>query len=316
MIDVNQKLLVVKDLSKTYKSKGLTVKAVDDLSFTLKKGETLSIVGESGCGKSTTGKLICRLIDADTGLVTFNNSDILQLSHREFRKIRPKIQMVFQDPYSSLNPRMTIRKLLEEPIKLDKTLILPEINKKINELITVVGLDLEDLDKYPHEFSGGQRQRISIARAIANEPQLMICDEPVSALDLLTQGHMLNLLKNLQKKYGFSYLFISHDLSVVKHISDRIGIMYQGSLGEMGQRDQVFNTPKHPYTKLLLDAMLSLSTTEALPAIEVVEKDENRKRSQCKFALLCSKFNEQCISNRVKLERYKNEHHVACCLYT
>lgn len=308
-------LLVVKNLSKSFKSKGLVTKAVENLSFNIKAGETFSLVGESGCGKSTTGRLILRLIDVDSGQIVFNGINILDLSKKELREIRPELQMIFQDPYSSLNPRMSIRKLLEESIRIDKKLSEQEVKDKSKELITVVGLELEDLDKYPHEFSGGQRQRISIARAISNKPKLIICDEPVSALDLLTQAQMLNLLKDLQKKYNFSYLFISHDLSVVKHISDRIGIMYRGSIVELGKREDIFNSPRHPYTQLLLDSMLSLDFKEDLPELLKLDKSSQRKKSSCKFASRCPKFNENCMLDKIELKELERGHYVRCSLY-
>lgn len=314
MVEVRD-ILVVNRLSKSFQSKGLLTKAVDNLSFSIKSGETFSIVGESGCGKSTTGRLILRLIDTDSGEINFNGIDILNLSKKELRGIRPELQMIFQDPYSSLNPRMSIRALLEEPIKMNKKLSPKEVKDKCSELISIVGLEIEDLDKYPHEFSGGQRQRISMARAISNNPRLIICDEPVSALDLLTQAQMLNLLKDLQKRYGFSYLFISHDLSVVKHISDRIGIMYKGSMVELGDRDDIFYNPKHPYTQLLLDSMLSLDSKDSLPDIESIKYSIQRRKSHCKFALHCSKFNEKCIANKIELKELEKEHYVACSLY-
>ncbi len=309
-------ILVVKNLSKTFTSKGISTRAVDNLSFNVKQGETFSIAGESGCGKSTTGKLILRLIDADVGEIYFKNVNILSLSKREFRKIRPEIQMIFQDPYSSLNPRMNIRKLLEEPIRMNKSLTNKEVDNRCKELISVVGLKAEDLSKYPHEFSGGQRQRISIARAIANNPSLIICDEPVSALDLLIQAQMLNLLKDLQSRYGFSYLFISHDLSVVKHISNRVGIMYKGSIVELGHRYDIFNDPKHPYTKLLLNSVLSLEPNDSLPVIKAIaNKGIERKGSCCKFAMRCPSFSERCLSNKVELKKLKETHYVACSMY-
>jgi len=308
-------ILVVNKLSKNFQSKGLLTKAVDNLSFSIKSGETFSLVGESGCGKSTTSRLILRLIDADSGEINFNGKDILNLSKKEFREIRPELQMIFQDPYSSLNPRMSIRKLLEEPIKMNKKLSSKEVKDKCDELISIVGLEIEDLDKYPHEFSGGQRQRISMARAIANNPRLIICDEPVSALDLLTQAQMLNLLKDLQKRHGFSYLFISHDLSVVKHISDRIGIMYKGVMVELGNRDDIFNSPTHPYTQLLMDSMLSLDSKDSLPELESIKYSIQREKSHCKFVLRCLKFNEKCIANKMELKEIGKEHYVACSLY-
>lgn len=313
MMDKN--ILEVKDLNKSFKSKGHYIKAVDGISFTIKKGETFSIVGQSGSGKSTTGRLIVRLIEADSGEIYFKEERISDLSKKEFRSLRPEIQMIFQDPYSSLNPRMNIKELLKEAISIDKSLNMKEINSRCEELITSVGLEINDLQKYPHQLSGGQRQRISIARAIANNPSIIICDEPVSALDLLVQAQMLNLLKELQKKYNFTYIFISHDLSVVKHMSDRIAIMYKGSIVEEGCKDNIFKDAKHPYTKLLLESTLSLEDQEQ-SALDYQQNDnKDTEKSNCKFAGKCPSFNKGCILKEIELKKISKTHKVACTMY-
>ncbi|WP_342513113.1 dipeptide ABC transporter ATP-binding protein [Sporosarcina sp. FSL K6-1522] len=230
------------------------VKAVDGVSFTVKEGETLSIVGESGCGKSTTGRVLMKLLEPTEGKIIFEGQDITNFSEDEIRPYRKEFQMVFQDPYASLNPRLTVKEIIEEP------LIVHNVAKdkraaRIAELLEVVGLNKYHANRYPHEFSGGQRQRIGIARALAVNPKLIIADEPVSALDVSIQSQILNLLKDLQEQYNLTYLFIAHDLSVVEHISDRVGVMYLGRFVELAERDELFKTPRHPYTRALLSAV-------------------------------------------------------------
>lgn len=254
-------VLQVNHLNKEYITKKQRIKAVQDLSFHIKRGETYGLVGESGCGKTTTGKLLVKLFQADSGEIIFDGVDISTMPLREFRTLRPSIQMVFQDPYGSLNPRMKIKKLLAEAVMCRKGKV-EDVNQKVEELIQSVGLRVSDLDKYPHEFSGGQRQRISIARAIATQPELIICDEPVSALDLLVQGQILKLLKDLQEKYNFTYIFISHNLSVVRHMSDRVGVMCKGKIIEEGNAEEIFLHPSHQYTQLLLDSVPKLEACE------------------------------------------------------
>ncbi len=254
-------VLEVKDLVKEFRSKNRSVKAVDGVSFYLKKGETLALVGESGCGKTTTGRAVIKLVKPDGGEIRFKGQNIGEMSKKQFRPLCPRLQMIFQDPYGSLNPRMKIRKLLEEAavygVKPGESL-----EKTVEELIKSVGLTADDLDRYPHEFSGGQRQRICIARAIATRPDIIICDEPVSALDLLVQAQILKLLKELQKKYGFAYIFISHNLSVVRYMSDRIAVMCMGRIVEEGTTEEIFNDPRHDYTKLLLNSVLDTEGRE------------------------------------------------------
>jgi oligopeptide/dipeptide ABC transporter ATP-binding protein len=229
------------------------VHAVEDVTFTIQKGETLGLVGESGCGKSTTARLVLRLLDRTSGTIRFDGRDISGLGWRQMRPLRREMQMVFQDPYSSLNPRHTIGSIIGAPFAIHKT---PGSTKsKVQDLMNRVGLNPEHYNRYPHEFSGGQRQRIGVARALALSPKLIVCDEPVSALDVSIQAQILNLLLSLQRDFDLTYLFISHDLSVVRHVSDRIAVMYLGHIVELGAADDVYNNPKHPYTAALLSAV-------------------------------------------------------------
>jgi len=229
------------------------VHAVEDVSFTIRKGETLGLVGESGCGKSTTARLVLKLLDATSGTIRFEGRDITELGTRAMRPLRREMQMVFQDPYSSLNPRQTISQLIGAPFAIHKT---PGSTKlKVQDLMSRVGLNPEHYNRYPHEFSGGQRQRIGVARALALSPKLIVCDEPVSALDVSIQAQILNLLLSLQQDFDLTYLFISHDLSVVRHVSDRIAVMYLGHIVEVGPANEVYANPKHPYTASLLSAV-------------------------------------------------------------
>ena len=255
-------LLDVKNLTKYYPLKGNlfgkskeAIKAVDGVSFQVKKGETFSIVGESGCGKSTTGMSLLRLIEPTSGEVVFDHKNVLDMKKKEMLNYRKNIQVIFQDPYSSLNPKHTIKKILSEPFVINQNLSKAELDEKVISLLRLVGLDHHHLNRYPHEFSGGQRQRIGIARALALEPQIIVCDEPVSALDVSIQSQILNLLQSLQQKLGLTLIFISHDLSVVEHISKRIAVMYLGKIVEMGTREEIFNNPQHPYTKALLSSV-------------------------------------------------------------
>jgi len=238
------------------------VRAVDGVSFSIDAGETLALVGESGCGKSTTGRLALRLIEPSGGTVRFNGQDLAALSGAGLRRARASAQLIFQDPYSSLNPRMTVGQTLAEPLLLHTDLSPTSRRERVAELLGVVGLRREHAERYPHEFSGGQRQRLAIARALSVEPKLIVCDEPVSALDVSIRSQILNLLMDLQQRLGLAYLFISHDLAVVKHIATRVAVMYLGRIVESATRDAIFAEPRHPYTQALLSAVPVPSTRE------------------------------------------------------
>ncbi len=262
-------LLQVKDLKKYYPVKGgiIThtvdyVKAVDGVSFTVMPGETLGLVGESGCGKSTVGRALVGLEKPTEGMILYKGRDLATLSKREMQKIRTSLQMVFQDPYSSLNPRKHIYEILSQPMLYHGLATKDTVEKEISKLLNMVGLPAGILSRYPHEFSGGQRQRIAIAKALSLKPEFIVCDEPVSALDVSVQAQILNLLKELQKELNLTLLFIGHGLGAVNYVSDRIAVMYQGKLVETGEAKEVFRHPRHPYTKTLLDAVLSVRPEE------------------------------------------------------
>ncbi|MGG4144203.1 dipeptide ABC transporter ATP-binding protein [Paenibacillus algorifonticola] len=255
-------LLEVKDLRKHYPLKrGLFargneyVRAVDGLNFTINQGETLGIVGESGCGKSTTGEMVAQLLEPSSGEIWFEGRRLTGMNEQDIRQVRRELQIVFQDPYASLNPRMTVKDIVGEPLKIHGLAKGRELQSEVVQLLETVGLGAHQLDRYPHEFSGGQRQRIGIARALALKPKLIVCDEPVSALDVSIQAQILNLLKSLQQQFSLTYIFIAHGLPSVKHISDRIAVMYLGRIVELADRDDLFARPKHPYTQALLSAV-------------------------------------------------------------
>ncbi|MFT5533895.1 MAG: oligopeptide transport system ATP-binding protein [Burkholderiaceae bacterium] len=249
-------LLKVSGLKKHFAGRaGAPVKAVDDVSFEIAEGQTLGLVGESGCGKSTTGRSVLRLIEPSAGKVEFMGQDLMTLRAEPLRRMRRDMQMVFQDPFASLNPRMTIGEVLEEPLIVHDLFDRPTRKRKVAEILERVGLSQSYASRHPHEFSGGQRQRVGIARAIITQPKLVVADEAVSALDVSIQAQILNLLKDLQKELGLTYLFISHDLAVIRHVSERIGVMYLGRLVEVGPCDSIYRDPKHPYTQALLSAI-------------------------------------------------------------
>ena len=318
-------LLKVEHLKKYYpvKSSSLKrsngfVKAVDDISFDVKVGETFGIVGESGCGKSTMGKSVIRLIEPTDGKVILDGQDFTALKGKELKKARENIKLIFQDPYASLNPRMTVKDIIGEPIDIAKIYkTKKERDDRIIEVMKQVGLNLDYLYRYPHEFSGGQRQRIGIARAIALQPKLIICDEPVSALDVSIQAKIINLLKELQQKLGIAYIFISHDLSVVKHIADRVGVMYLGNMMEMADKKALYSNPLHPYTQALFSAIPKISS-ERIDDKEILGGDVPSPANPpkgCRFVTRCPKAMEICKSARPELKEVEPGHKCACHLY-
>ncbi|GKV56376.1 ABC transporter ATP-binding protein [Sporosarcina sp. NCCP-2222] len=322
-------LIDVKNVKKYFPIKGGVLKrtigqlkAVDDVSFTIYKGETLGIVGESGSGKSTLGRLLIRLLDPTEGKIMFQNADITHLKQRQVRPYRQDMQIVFQDPFASLNSKMSVEQLIEEPLIVQGLLNKKERKARILEIIEKVGLRPSDRQKYPHEFSGGQRQRISIARALVLKPKFVICDEPVSALDVSIQAQVLNLMKDLQDEFGLTYLFIAHDLSVVKHISERVAVMYLGRLAEIAPKNRLYENPLHPYTKALLSS---------IPIIDLDEEVGKMKRekiklsgdlpspanppSGCTFRTRCPQAHDRCAIDRPELIEIEEDHFVACHLY-
>jgi oligopeptide/dipeptide ABC transporter ATP-binding protein len=293
------------------------VKAVDDVSFTVQAGEVLGIVGESGCGKSTTGRSILRLIEPTEGQVIFEGKDITKLKDEEMRKMRRDMQIVFQDPYASLNPRHTVEKIISEPLKVHGIGTSKEQRKKVHELLEVVGLSSFHASRYPHQFSGGQRQRIGIARALAVNPKLIILDEPVSALDVSIQSQVLNLMQDLQKEFNLTYIFIAHDLSVVKHISDRVGVMYLGRLVELTSKDELYANPKHPYTQALLSAVPTIDPD--IKQERIILKGDVPSPSNppngCAFHARCPACMDVCKTVRPEFKELSTGHAVACHLY-
>ncbi|MBU6081019.1 dipeptide ABC transporter ATP-binding protein [Allobacillus halotolerans] len=317
-------VLEVKNLKKHFPIKGGVfkttqgyVKAVDGISFSIKENETFSIVGESGCGKSTAGRTILRLLEPTEGEVWFNGENLYDIKKRAFRKKRKDFQLIFQDPYSSLNPRMTVQELLVEPLLTHDLCSKKEAIEKAKEMVDRVGLSEKHLSRFPHEFSGGQRQRISIARALIVHPKLVILDEAVSALDVSVQSQILNLLIDLQEEFELTYIFISHDLNVVKHLSDRVGVMYLGQMMELAKTDDLYKEPLHPYTKALLSAIPNLSTTEKKERIILQGDvpDPSNPPSGCPFRLRCPAAHDRCVTENPVFQEVKNDHWVACHLY-
>lgn len=290
------------------------VNAVLDVSFDIKEGETFSLVGESGCGKSTTGRLITRLIDPTAGKIFVNGNDVAQAKYRELTQLRETVQMIFQDPYASLNPRMKVKDLIAEPLVIHTKLSKEEREKLVYEMLEIVGLNVEHANRYAHEFSGGQRQRIGIARALITKPKLIIADEPVSALDVSIQSQILNLLKRLQKEFNLSYLFISHDLSVVEHISHRVGVMYLGTIVEQGEKEAIFNNPLHPYTKALLSSVPIADPTLRREKMVLMGDIPNPKNppTGCTFHTRCP-FAMDICKNKVPIIRQVNAQQAVAC---
>lgn len=318
---MSEPLLKVEHLKKYFPIKGGIfqhtvghVKAVEDVSLTLEKGETFGLVGESGCGKSTAGRTILRLYEPTGGNVYFHGEDIMKKSRREMRNLRQKMQIVFQDPYSSLNPRITVGESIGEALVEHGLVTHAQQKEAVMAVMDQCGLNTQQIDRYPHEYSGGQRQRVGIARALALHPEFIVCDEPVSALDVSIQAQIVNLLCDLQEKYKISYLFISHDLSVVRHISHRIGVMYLGELIETAPKDEIYENPLHPYTKALLSA------------VPVPDPDAKRNRiilpgdlpspanppAGCKFHTRCPMCQEICKTQHPEMRDAGNGHKVAC----
>jgi peptide/nickel transport system ATP-binding protein len=319
---INKKLLLKVDQLKQYfpvktdsifKPKAY-VKAVDDVSFELFEGETLSIVGESGCGKSTTGRAILRLDEPTDGKVYFSGQNILELNKKEMRKLRGDLQVIFQDPFASLNPRQTVKQILNEAMSIQKVVEKPKRMDRMLELLGYVGLPPEALDRYPHEFSGGQRQRIGIARALAVNPKLIICDEAVSALDVSIQAQILNLLKKLQRQFQLTFLFISHDLSVVRHISDRVMVMYLGKVVEIAEKKDLFDTPLHPYTKALLSSIPVPNPTIQRERVILTGDIPSPidPPSGCRFHTRCPFAFDRCKNEEPKIRELSRTHFVSC----
>ena len=314
-----ENILEVHQVKKYYKIKtGLLqknqfVKAVDEVSFSIKKGQTFGLVGESGCGKSTIGKVIIRLEDATSGSIIVDGEDITHLKGKKLRESRQKYQMIFQDPYASLNPMQMVGDIIAEPILNYKKMSKDEVKKEVLYLLKCVGLSEEAYYKYAHEFSGGQRQRVGIARALALRPSLIVADEPVSALDVSVQSQVLNLLKDLQEQFNLSYLFIAHDLSVVKHISDVIGVMYLGHIVEIASDKEIYENPKHPYTKALISSIpqFDKQNSERIILQGELPSPSNPPKG-CPFHTRCPIATEKCKTNLPNLEYVSDNHRVAC----
>lgn len=313
---MSENLLEVKNLKKYFKTTSGMLHAVDDVSFTIPKGKTMGVVGESGCGKSTLGRTLLQLYEPTAGEIQFQGKNIANLSKKEFHMIRPKMQMIFQDPYSSLNGRMTVHQLIAEPLIVNKVCKnKKEIEERVGKMMDMVGLASRLAMSYPHELDGGRRQRIGIARALVLEPEFVVCDEPVSALDVSIQAQILNLLMDLQEQMGLTYLFITHDLSVVKHISDEIMVMYLGKCVEKAPAEEIFENPVHPYTKALLAAI-------PIPSVESCHKRRTLLQGEvtnpinpkpgCRFAARCPRATDACRQGDIPLKEVGPGHFAAC----
>lgn len=321
----NNRLIEVNNLKKYFPVKksftmGKTkyLKAVDDVSFYIDKGETFGLVGESGCGKSTTGKCVIRLFDITDGQILYDGEDIGKLKESQLKPYRRKIQAIFQDPYASLNPTMTVEDLIAEPLNVHNIGSKKERRERVLELLEKVGLVEKDMNRYPHEFSGGQRQRIGIARALSTNPEFILCDEPISALDVSIQAQVVNMLEDLQQELGLTYLFIAHDLSMVRHISHRIGVMYLGNIVEMGSSEEIYKHPAHPYTQALLSSILEpdprLARNKSIKALEGDIPSPLNPPLGCKFVTRCKYAMKKCHEIEPKLKEISSDHMATCHL--
>jgi len=304
-----------------FKKQVATVKAVDGVSFSVKRGETLGVVGESGCGKSTTGLALMHMLETTGGRIMFEGQDVTSFNRSQVKQFRRRVQMVYQDPYGSLNPRMKVKDIIGEPLEVhglakDRA----QYDKRVADLLRMVGLLPDMAERYAHEFSGGQRQRIGIARALALEPSLIVCDEPVSALDVSIQAQVINIFKDLQKRLGLTYVFIAHDLAVVRHISDRIAVMYLGRVVEIASREDLYSNPKHPYTQALLSAVPEADVDAEHQKKRIVLKGEvpspMRVPSGCRFHTRCPAAMDKCRTQDPAMSQHGEGHAVACHLYT
>ncbi|KUF35970.1 dipeptide/oligopeptide/nickel ABC transporter ATP-binding protein [Lysinibacillus sp. F5] len=317
---MSNSILKVENLKKSFQIAGglfqkrQHVNAVIDVSFEIEEGTTFSLVGESGCGKSTTGRLITRLIAPTSGSIVVDGKEVATAKHSDLKHLRQTVQMIFQDPYASLNPRMKVKELVGEPLEIHTKLSKAEREKLVLEMLEVVGLNAEQADRYAHEFSGGQRQRLGIARALITKPKLIIADEPVSALDVSIQSQILNLLKQLQQEFKISYLFISHDLSVVEHISHYIGVMYLGTIVEIGRKETIFNDPKHPYTQALIASVPIADPTLRKKKKVLIGDIPNPKNppSGCTFHTRCPLASDICKQVIPEMKKMNEEQSVAC----
>ena len=299
-----------------FKNKTKTVKAVDDISFKIDRGETFGLVGESGCGKSTTGNLILRLLPATSGEVLFNGVNIREYSEKEFRKLRKDLQIIFQNSSCALDPKMTIEDILLEPLLIHGIVPRMELSKEVERLLNLVGLSKLAAKKFPHEFSGGQKQRIGIAKAISTRPKFILCDEPVSSLDVSIQSQILNLMDNLQKEYNLTYLFIAHGLNVVKHVSNRVGVMYLGKMVEIGDVEEIYNNPKHPYTEALISAFPDpdMESNKDRIILKGEIPSPINKPKGCAFHTRCHKVMDICREKEPVLREVEEGYSVACFL--
>ncbi len=296
------------------------VKAVDGVTFDIQEGETLGLVGESGCGKSTVGRSILRLHEVTEGEIEIGGKSISELSGRELRDVRPTMQMVFQDPQASLNPRMTVAAIISEPLDEHASMSANEKTERVEELMDAVGLNRDFMNRYPHEFSGGQRQRIGIARALALNPKFVVCDEPIAALDVSIQAQVINLLEDLQTEFGLTYLFISHDLSMVRHMTTRVAVMYLGKIVEVAPRDELYGTPRHPYTQALLSAVPEPDPLTELHRERIILKGDVPSPANppkgCNFCTRCPFVMDICKTVSPDFVELSDGHDVACHLYT